>query len=511
MTPVVSSLPLPSSLGLPGESFPSFRPPQYAAAVAIASSLSRFNFADAPPGAGKTLLGFTVAQLLGARTLYLVSTKQLADQVSRDFGGMVDDLRGRSNYTCPTFGTCESGREGGCPLQRDDRCPHNAAKTRAASSQLVLSNFATWLTMARYEPDAIGKFDLLVLDEAHLAPIILADSCVVEISRKDVGQLLGLDLPDSDDLAGWVAWARIALDKARAELASRRGERSPLMRRLTQLVRSADALTSLDAKATTWVLDRTPDGATWSPVWAHQWGESLLFRGVPKVLLMSATLTRETARFLGVDATSSSTSWHEIPSSFPAARAPFYYIPTVRIDRRTTPEMMRYWMSRVDALIEARGDRNGVIHSRSYDRMREIVSLSRNAHLMLSHSSRDTAAVVARFKLATPPAVLVSPAVEEGHDFAYDQARYQIISKVPYPDTRSPVMRERCKDKTYANNLAAQAIMQTAGRVMRAADDLGETMILDDNWAWFKNAVKWPGHFVKRWRRVDSLPAPLRP
>jgi Rad3-related DNA helicase len=100
-----------------------------------------------------------------------------------------------------------------------------------------------------------------------------------------------------------------------------------------------------------------------------------------------------------------------------------------------------------------------------------------------------------------------------GVDFPYDQCRYQIIAKVPFPDTRNKVMAARTKeDPTYAHYIAMQTLVQMSGRGMRAADDACETIIVDDHAKWF--IPKWrifaPRWFMESFMSVNMVPRPIK-
>jgi ATP-dependent DNA helicase DinG len=135
---------------------------------------------------------------------------------------------------------------------------------------------------------------------------------------------------------------------------------------------------------------------------------------------------------------------------------------------------------------------------------------------MSRHASRDAQSVVDLFKRMRAPRVLVSPSMETGWDFPYDECRYQIIAKVPFVDTRSAVIRARHKsDKKYLNYVVALTLIQMVGRGMRASDDWCETLIIDDNIRWFWAAARefFPAWFRAAYKvhnRPDgSAPAPL--
>ena len=92
----------PGDFGLDPIKFPHFRESQYESAVRAANSDKVLFLVEAPTGSGKSLMALTSHKLLGEpRGAYLVSTKQLQDQIVNDFDLPV--LKGRSNYPCLKF------------------------------------------------------------------------------------------------------------------------------------------------------------------------------------------------------------------------------------------------------------------------------------------------------------------------------------------------------------------------------------------------------------------------
>lgn len=80
-----------------------------------------------------------------------------------------------------------------------------------------------------------------------------------------------------------------------------------------------------------------------------------------------------------------------------------------------------------------------------------------------------------------PEGIIISAGLEEGVDLKYDIARVQIVIKVPTFDTRKdPFMRWLLKnDKMMYNYYVARRMVQIAGRICRARDDAGLTIVLD--------------------------------
>jgi Rad3-related DNA helicase len=204
-------------------------------------------------------------------------------------------------------------------------------------------------------------------------------------------------------------------------------------------------------------------------------------------------------------------TWHEAPSDFPVARRPVYYVPCVKVDYKADESQIRLWLATIDNFIRQRRDRKGIIHAVSYARAKQIHAYSEFASSMIMHDRWDTREAVERFKQAGPGAILVSPSVTTGYDFPMQQCEWQIISKIPFPDRRSPVTAARtAHDPNYPAYIAMQELVQAVGRGMRSADDQCETAIFDENCGWFmrRNRDLAPSWFLAAYRKTETLPDP---
>lgn len=528
----------PLDIGLPRH-FENFRPGQFDAILTAATSDKRFNLMSMPTGSGKSLVYMGIAKMLDARVLVLTGTKGLQVQLTNDFAeiGLLD-VRGQNNYRCVALDRGSELDEYGNPGSTCDEGPcHVGVKCSfkmsgclyydqvraAAKANMVVTNYMYWMTANRYaEADAIGRFDLLILDEAHDAPFQLAEFCTINLEADEVRILTKLPLPPIDEgVDVWAEWAEEAYKICKAryaevrsqmeEIGSDRRKHSKMMRRLADLGKSVGELAKahswrrnnqtkpnvfIPGQETDWVAEKTKDGLQFSPVWAHAYAEEYLFRNIPKVVFTSATLQPATARYLGVSPFSM--DYKEFPSSFDPKLRPFIHLPTTNVDRNMTEGQIRVWINKIDRIIDGRLDRKGILHTRSYDRAQIILQRSRHRHLMLGHGSRNARDTVDRFRREPGPCVLVSPAMETGWDFPYDQCRYQIIAKVPFIDSRSPIVAARARsDKAYLNYLVSMSLVQQYGRGMRAEDDWCETFIIDDHIEWFMKAARKQNLFAK--------------
>lgn len=537
----------PADLNLPAK-FASWRRigssrTQYDAILRAACSDKRFVILNAPPGVGKSTIYMGLASLLGARTAVLTQTKGLQDQLDSDFSPMgLVQIKGQNNYPCLWFaeerrhlpgcdeGPCHVGLE--C-VHREGGCHYYDAVRRAARSSLVVTNYSYWMSVRRYaDPVTLGPFDALVLDEAHDAAQALADFVKIELHSREVEKQLDLRLPFGASITEWTEWAREAalpvclsrLDAARTQVSLlRRGIST--VRALQSIEASLRALAAasswhrVDAPdppawvpgtSTDWIVEETRDGATFQPVWASGYAEMYLFGRIPRVILVSATVTPKDAAFLGIPP--SEFEYQEYPSPFKREIRPIFIVPTARVGRNISVGEERVWLNRIDQIIETEAveaNTKGLIHAVSYERAKLIYARSKFQSIMEIHDRHSLRNTVARFRAAPPPRILVSPSIGTGWDFPYDLARWQIIAKIPFIDNRPAIVKARHKaDKGYIDYVTLVALIQMVGRIVRSDNDYGRTWIIDDNWKdWFypRNKKLVPKWFKGAIRRVSSV------
>lgn len=516
----------PTDLGL---SQTAWRPRQYDAFWDILTAEERAVAMVAPTGFGKSLVYVAAAIQAGWRVAFLTATKGLQDQLTDPIKGFdcLFDIRGRNNYVClldqsekhrwakrthpltVDEGICNFGQP--CDLKADG-CTYFDDYRRALKSQLVVTNYSYWLASHAYG-DGLGKFDLLVCDEAHETADRLGDFLSVSVNWREMGDY-GIEDPP-DEPSAWADWAEPHVLRLYQE-AERMSEGLGAFTTTRSTMREAKHVKELALRMAAianlrgeWVLDKTDRGFRWDPVWARPYAEEFLFRAIPHVLLVSATIRPKTLGLLGLDQTAS--RFLEYPSSFPVSRRPIYVLPSVRLNFSSSAYDLQRWTRTIDAVVGARRDRKGIIDTVSYARRDYLLANSKNRDIFLTHSKENTAQVVEAFKADSRPRVLVSPSVGTGYDFPYKECEYIIISKVPYPPLGSKVVLARKKqDKEYMSYSAAQDIVQTSGRGMRALDDRCEVFIADEN---VKNIFRTHRRFFPNWwldavQFVKEIPRP---
>lgn len=549
-----STAPLsPCDFGLP-DKFTSWRPSQWNAVERIIHSEKRFSIICAATGFGKSLALMGAAVLSGRRTVVLTATKGLQDQISSDFESLAVDIRGQNNYLCPiaaelgvppstnvSEAPCQCGY--GCSRRRHGPCEYFDRYREAQVKDLVVTNYQCWMFDEKKEAEAIHVHPMiyelnegdprdrrtpvrmLVLDEAHDAPEQLSKFVGVDLSRREVLSL-HLEWPDSGlTLDDWRDWALATDQQVLARIAQHeskiRGSGgakwSKEFKHLREMSRKLGKLAGMRVEDD-WIMDeqevegRSMKSVRFDPLSPGRYAESALWRGVERVVLVSATVRPKTAELLGIPP--DELEFVEYGSTFSPSRRPTITVPSIQMNYRNEQDddLMMQWLRVLDRVIEDRLDRKGIIHAVSYKRARFIIDNSRHRSAMMVHHSHNRDQVVREFRDADPPAILVSPSVDTGYDFPGDICRYQVIAKIPFASVRDRIIKARQdRDKDYGLYLAAQTLVQMTGRAVRSESDWAETLILDDQAFWFVSKVRkfLPQWWTEAYRREDGVPKPL--
>lgn len=523
---------------------------QVDAVLAAVNCNKRFIVQGAPTGFGKSLVYVSQGLLTDSRTVILTSTKALQSQVYSDFAesGLVE-IKGLNAYECiegrPSGRFGDYRREGyradrGMPMacdeapcqsgafcpSRDGGCLYYDAYRRAnlLSTKLIVTNYAYWMSINKFG-EGIDNVGLLVLDEAHNAIDELGGFIGTEIRQSDIESVLPVSsgnagiLEPGADILDWVAWAdywhdiasdehdaiRAAIKESERTGTNTTGHRVShgMLRRARELKKLIHKLETIRGMDSDWIIDHVEDHhqrpfVRFDPVWPGNFAEGTLFQGVKKVVMVSATVRPETAYKLNI--TPQEMEFREYPSTFPKENRPIIYLPIAHMNRNSEKEGMQAMNTCIDQIIGRRLDRKAIIQTVSYSRARAVYLGSQYRHLMIQHDSSNTQDSIARFKSSDAPMILISPVVDTGYDFPYDQAEYQIIVKVPFMVTTDKIVKARSdRDPEYKDYTAMVKLVQMAGRICRAEDDRGETFILDADFGWWYFGKRNAKRLAPRW------------
>lgn len=498
---------------------------------------------EAPVGSGKSAIAITVAKYFGNAHV-LTPRKSLQDQYLEDFGDHgISLMKGRGAYPC-TFPSENrraeyqdlvhcitnslpiriSPREIGCdngPCKNDQSkfrlctgtytneatgstgqeyvCPYSVAVNVAQQSDLVIHNLHSFIFQG-YFASRFETREIMIVDECHEMENTIRG--FAEIKFHLPGRIDPSTIPTREAaplLSDWTSW----FEQFTENFSDRVG-RDGVSERMAHLdnIRKLDLLSDQFAEKFVVETLAEPQGRfttfRFIPELVGNLTNKFLLNFGKKRLLMSGTIYNKTLFCKNNGLVDSETCFIQIPSSFPVSTRPIYAKPEYLIDTSHKGWDTNFVgiISRINVLLEIFSDVKGLIHTPSYHASRTLFNALKDTNRIITHE-KDNFQEVLRdfFEDESGTDVLLSPICQQGVDFKYARARFQIILRVPYLNTSDPFVEHKVKNDFPWYNYQAMVIFgQQTGRINRAEDDFGATILMDERFTKFlsKNSGTLP-------------------
>jgi len=445
----------------------------------------------------------------------LTSQKLLQDQYEREFGGELQLVKGRDNYLCERYpdarvptsrGVCRRPRGPLC------QCPYARAKAAALAGPIFCTNTSYFVTLRHWHAEQLRRRRLLVIDEAHNLEAQLVHAFTVAFAQDDMRAWFGAPLArlqSAEEYRELMASHLERLEAQREEigraLEAFRPARvpsdlfleTPPSREEQDLLVQRDGLENalarirffVDGEDREWVVRYPPDaGATLElvPLTVTAMARDLLHDSAEFTVLSSAFLghPRVLAEYFGFDADGARV--FTCGSPFAVSQRRIVYRPVGALGRASLERLEPALFAAVAAILAAHPREKGLIHAPSYAAGRRLIgdlatrAPTLAARLIWVGSAEAKARSLELHRATREPTVLVSPSLREGVDLPDDFLRFQIVTKMPFPDLGDPWTRaRRDRDPRWYALETAKALVQAYGRSCRHAEDHGVTYVLD--------------------------------
>ncbi len=496
---------------------------------------------EAPPGVGKSHVAMTLARWSGDAYL-LTSQKTLQDQYEREFGGELQIVKGRDNYACERYpGARVPTSRGLCRRPRGPlcQCPYVRAKSAALHGPIFCTNTAYFATLRYWHAEQLRRRRLLVIDEAHNLESQLVSVFTVGFPPEQMRAWFGGPLPRLDAADAYRPLMREHLEQlgGRLESVGRELEalrppdvaadlflRMPPSRAEQELITQRDELEGalarlrffVDSEDQEWVV-RYPEHPAAAlellPLSVAPMARELLAETAELTVLSSAYLGHRAVVAECFGLAEDGLRVFGSPSPFALEQRRIVYRPVGALSRASLAALEPALFADVAALLAAHPSEKGLIHASSYAAGERLVrDLARRSpatarRLIWVESAEAKAPALERHRASPLPTVLVSPSLREGVDLPDDFLRFQIVTKLPFPDLGDPWTAERrARDPRWYALETAKALVQAYGRSCRHAEDHGVTYVLD---AQFERFLQRYGVLLPEWF-VDAATAALR-
>ena len=172
-------------------------------------------------------------------------------------------------------------------------------------------------------------------------------------------------------------------------------------------------------------------------------------------------------------------------SDFPKENRPIHLMNIAWLNSRNILDNLPIIAKTVNNIMSIHKNEKGIIHTTSYFQLEYIknnLNKENLQRLIESGPNTDRIETLQRHSQNPRPTVLISPSFYQGLDLKDDLSRFQIITKIPYPDlSDKKVAALRKKDMNWYLWNTIVRLTQTYGRSIRSQEDHASTYILDSN------------------------------
>jgi len=231
-----------------------------------------------------------------------------------------------------------------------------------------------------------------------------------------------------------------------------------------------------------------------------------VFEKCSKVLIMSATILNPKAFCRSVGLTyDNEVKFIQVKSDFPIENRPIYplNIAYLNFNNLQLPEVKSNITKTIDNIMTIHRKDKGIIHTTSYEQLnfiKENIPQDNARRLLVTDPEIQRDEVIQEHINTVKPTVLISPSLHTGLDLKGELSRFQIITKVPYPNKGDRwINAKRHLDEDWYYWQTALKLAQAYGRSIRSKEDWAKTYILDSAFGYFlnKNRNVLPKWFIQ--------------
>ena len=509
---------------------------------------SKFFLMDLPVGVGKSYLALMIADWYKknvnktAKVDIITNSKLLQDQYSNEYES-ISDLKGKENYECEQYScSCSQGAEfNRLNKTTCEACPYSGARESFISGGISLTNFYLYILYSIYNPKLMENRDarVLIVDECHDFDDVMSDFITIKITENMIKRFKFGDeysimkqLKGVASISQYVDFLRYLNGEVLTTIESMEKGMSSAQRNVrsdkrdlkinkliggknsdVKTMQLATDLRQLQLKIEIFLKEYKENPNNWvlesyynekvkqkelslEPIWAYDYLDKYVFSNYDMVILMSGTILDKNlfCQLNGLDVTKA--VYYSIASPFNVKNRPIFYMPVGKMSYKSKEETFKRYIPYIKKLLDKYKNKKGIIHTNSFELAKWIEQSIKDPRLIF-HDSTNKDEVLKMHKESDKPTVIVSPSMDTGVSFDNDDARFQIIAKVPYPSLGSQKNKLRQKNNPeWYSWKTVSGIIQMTGRPVRSSLDYADTIIIDGS---FGDVIKHSSHFLPDW------------
>ena len=512
------------------------------------NKLNKFFLLNLPVGSGKSHLALMIADWYKknvnrmARVDIITNSKILQDQYSGEYESICD-LKGKENYECQSYScSCAQGAEFNRLNKTScESCPYSNARESYISGGVSLTNFYLYILYAMYNPKLMESRDarVLIVDEAHEFDDVMSDFVSIKITETIVKKFkfsneyeIMKKLKGVTSIANYVEFLKFLASEILTTIESMENGMSSAPRNVKEdkrdlkiskvlktknmdvkIMQLATDLKQYQTKIEIFLKEYKENPNNWvletnyneklrqkelslEPIWAYDYLDKYVFSHYDMVILMSGTILDKNlfCQLNGLDVTKA--VYYSIRSPFNPKNRPIYYMPVGKMSYKSKEETFKRYIPYIQKLLDKYKNKKGIIHTNSFELAKWIEGAIKDPRLIF-HDSTNKDEMLRFHKESDKPTVIVSPSMDTGVSFDNDDARFQIIAKVPYPSLGSQKNKLRqSNNPDWYSWKTVSGIVQMTGRPVRSNLDYADTIIIDGS---FGDVIKHSSQFLPDW------------
>ena len=460
----------------------------------------------------------------------LTNSKVLQNQYIKDFP-FIKNFKGKQNYFCQKHSVdCASGKEI-CKILKTpcETCPYDRAKTAWQSSQIGLTNFHLFGTLAVHQKQILKNrgANVLIVDECHDLESVFSDQLSSTLSARSLKKC-GFNLKEIDDYDTKYISKIKTLEKYLEFLdrklipdlkrkydffeqtiitsdLKKKKEYSLFIQKIENKLFSYEHLFKSHKEDPNNIVldivknkDKMYSGyqLVTNHVWVYEYIEKFIFSKYDHVIFMSASiLNKDMFCYInGLD--KNITTYFEIPTPFLKKNRKIFYLKVGKMSFKNKEETFLKQVPWIKEILKKYKNEKGIIHTTNYE-ITEWIKENIQDERLLFHETEDRHDILEQHLHSTKPTVLVSPSMISGISLDDDLARFQILVKTPFPNISSAKIKARQKtNPNWYTWKACTDILQAYGRGVRSETDFCDFYILDSN---FSDLLKYNSHMFPKY------------
>jgi Rad3-related DNA helicase len=512
------------------------------------NKLNKFFLLNLPVGSGKSHLALMIADWYKknvnrmARVDIITNSKILQDQYSGEYESICD-LKGKENYECQSYScSCAQGSEFNRLNKTScESCPYSNARESYISGGVSLTNFYLYILYAMYNPKLMESRDarVLIVDEAHEFDDVMSDFVSIKITETIVKKFkfsneyeIMKKLKAVTSISNYVEFLKFLASEILTTIESMENGMSSAPRNVKEdkrdlkiskvlktknmdvkIMQLATDLKQYQTKIEIFLKEYKENPNNWvletnyneklrqkelslEPIWAYDYLDKYVFSHYDMVILMSGTILDKNlfCQLNGLDVTKA--VYYSIRSPFNPKNRPIYYMPVGKMSYKSKEETFKRYIPYIQKLLDKYKNKKGIIHTNSFELAKWIEGSIKDPRLIF-HDSTNKDEMLRFHKESDKPTVIVSPSMDTGVSFDNDDARFQIIAKVPYPSLGSQKNKLRqSNNPDWYSWKTVSGIVQMTGRPVRSNLDYADTIIIDGS---FGDVIKHSSQFLPDW------------